>query len=79
MLTIRRSQLALLGSAMLDRFIDDETERVAGALAVPPDVALRERVHGAVMAARADGLHPVDAVRRRIEEGLGLGPQAAAG
>lgn len=79
MLTIRRSQLALLGSAMLDRFIDDETERVAGALAVPPDVALRGHVQGAVMAARADGLHPVDAVRRRIEEGLGLGPQAAAG
>lgn len=79
MLTIRRSQLALLGTAMLDRFIDDETERVAGALAVPPDVALRERVHGAVMAAHADGLHHVDAVRRRIEEGLGLGPQAAAG
>lgn len=79
MLTIRRSQLALLGSAMLDRFIDDETERVAVALAVPPDVALRERVRDAVMSARVDGLHPVDAVRRRIEEGLGLGPQAAAG
>ncbi len=77
MLTIRRSQLALLGSAMLDRFIDDETERVAGALAVPPDVALRERVQDAVMSARVDGLHHLDAVRRRIEDAMGLGPQAA--
>jgi hypothetical protein len=32
MLTIRRSQLAMLGAAMLQRFIDDETQRVATAL-----------------------------------------------
>lgn len=72
MLTIRRNQLALLGAAMLDRFTDDEAERVAAALAVPPDAALCERVHGAVMAARADGLYRVDEVRRRTEELLGV-------
>jgi hypothetical protein len=77
MLTIRRSQIALLGAAMLDRFIDDETERVASALAVPADAALRGRVHGAVTAARADGLYRVDEVRRRTDELLGVGePQA---
>ena len=79
MLTIRRSQLALLGAAMLDRFIDDETERVAAALALPADAALRARVHGAVMAARADGLYRVDEVRRRTDELLGAEPQAGAG
>lgn len=78
MLTIRRSQLAMLGAAMLQRFIDDETQRVAAALALPADAALRERVGGAVAAARADGLYRVDEVRGRVNELLGLGPQAAA-
>lgn len=79
MLTIRRSQLAMLGAAMLQRFIDDETTRIAAALSLPADAALRERVGGAVGAARADGLYRVDEVRGRVNELLGIGPTADAG
>lgn len=78
MLTIRRSQLAMLGAAMLQRFIDDETQRVATALGLPADSALRERVGGAVSAARADGLDRVDEVRGRVNELLWLDSQSAA-
>jgi len=78
MLTIRRSQLAMLGAAMLQRFIEDETTRIATALSLPADAALRERVGGAVASARADGLYRVDELRRRVDELLGVKVQASA-
>ncbi|MCE2909556.1 MAG: hypothetical protein O9343_18775 [Burkholderiaceae bacterium] len=78
MLMIRRSQLAMLGAAMLQRFIDDETHRVATTLGLRADLALRERVGSAVSTARADGLHRIDEVRGRVNELLQLNLQASA-
>lgn len=70
MLTIRHDQLAALGAAMRERFIDEETVRLQPLYPALAPATLRARVAALVAGAGRQGIHAVGQVRLYLDDSL---------